>query len=122
MSLLGIWDKHFAEVQVAYPAAVQEMDSKIVATQSQTNSLKTKVADAKQEVARAKHAQAAVAKAKKAGAKVPPLKPIDPKLGVSLRDELLERFGIATDAAPLEPGKGPGEIWEGWEFEPWDKK
>ena len=122
MSLLGTWDQHFAQLQTAYPAAVQDIDTNIAATQSQTDSLKTKVADAKQQVSKAKEAQAAAAKAKKAGKKVPPLKPIDPKIGVSLRDELLERFGVKLDEPHQSPGQGPGEIWEGWEFEPWDQK
>lgn len=123
-SLLKVWEKNFGDLQTAYPATMNDMQSNISKLQGQHTSLKSSIANAKAEVAKVAQAQAAAAAAaaatKKAPPKVPPLKPIDPDLGVSLRDELLERFGVAADAPEHQPEE-IHEIWEGWKFESWDK-
>ena len=120
-SLLSVWEKNFGELQTAYPAAMNEIQSKINEVQTQNAGMKSTIAAAKGEVAKAQQAQAAAAAAKKAAPKIPPLKPLDPALGVSLRDELLERFGVAADATGEHLPEENHEIWEGWKFEPWDK-
>jgi hypothetical protein len=120
-SLLKVWEKNFGELQTAFPAAMNDIQSNISQVQNQQQGLKAQIVAAKAELAKAQQAQAAAAAAKKVAPKVPPLKPIDPNLGVSLRDELLERFGVAADATGEHPPEEIHEIWEGWKFESWDK-
>lgn len=120
-SLLKVWEKNFGELQTAFPAAMNDIQSNISQVQNQQRGLKSQIDAAKVELAKAQQAQAAAAAAKKAAPKIPPLKPIDPDLGVSLRDELLERFGVAADATVEHLPEDIHEIWEGWKFESWDK-
>ncbi len=120
-SLLKIWDHHFGEMQTAYPAAMNDIQSNISQAESLNHATKSKLDATKAAIVKAKQAQAAAAAAKKAPPKVSPLKPLDPDLGVALRDELLKRFGVATDAPGEHLPDEFHEIWEGWKFEPWDK-
>ena len=120
-SLLKIWDQHFVGLQSAYPAAMNDIQQNISAVESQNQATKSSIATAKEAVAKVQQAQAAAAAEKKGPPKIPPLKPINPDLGVSLRDELLERFGVATDATREHLPEEIHEIWEGWKFESWDK-
>ena len=120
-SLLKVWEKNFGELQTAFPAAMNDIQSNISQVQNQQQGLKSQIVATKAELAKAQQAQAAAAAAKKAAPKIPPLKPIDPDLGVSLRDELLERFGVAADAMVERLPEDIHQIWEGWKFESWDK-
>ena len=119
-SLLKVWEKNFGELQTALPAAINDIESKIAEVKSQNDGMKSTIAATKAEIEKTRQAQAAAAAAKKSAPKIPPLKPIDPELGVSLRDELLARFGVSPEANQEALPEEVHEIWEGWKFEPWD--
>jgi hypothetical protein len=120
-SLLKVWEQNFGELQTVFPAAMNDIQSNIAQVQNQHREIRANIATTKSAVAKAQEAQTAAAAAKKAAPKTPALKPIDTELGIALRDELLERFGVAADMPSEQLPEAIHEIWEDWKFESWEQ-
>jgi hypothetical protein len=120
-SVAETMDKNFARLLEVYPKANAEIDRRLVQTRERIAATQSKVADLKGELAAAEKARAAAAAAPKLPKAPKPGEGIDPKLGPTLREELLARFG---DPPPTDAGAGPlqvREAWEDWDWEAWKR-
>ena len=120
-------DKHFAELQEAYPKAQAELDRQIADVRQQAAETQKSLDQSAAKLAEMEKARKAAEEAAAAKAKAPPppkpVPKIDPGLGATLRAELLERFGLAptgVDAPP--PREGMHEVWEDWDAKDWSRE
>ncbi len=110
-------DKNFDEMLEVYPKAVAELDKEQARTQAMAAQVQKQIQEMEAQVAAEKAAKEKAAGLPAPAQPIPAPKapaPVDPKLGVTLRRELLERY-----AKPAEPGPVPApglvrEAWEDW--------
>jgi hypothetical protein len=84
----ALLDKSHADVMVKYPIEVANLERQMEQTRQRAAATQRGLAELLAQAAAAKDARQAAA-----GAPKTPAEPIDPELGRTLRDELLERFG-----------------------------
>ncbi len=111
-------DGNFAELQVVYPKAQTELDRLKAETQQNIQKVKTNSAKVRAEIAKAKAAEATAADAAAAAPDVSkvskPHAPVDPKLGMELREELLNRCSDVDEADAGPDSRRVKEAWEDW--------
>ena len=123
--LAEFMDNKFAEFKQAYPKAMADIDSRLAkvresAEKVQTDAvaLKAKIAEQEQQAAAAAAESATAATAAAAAAAAPTSPAPDLALGLTLREELLDRFGPPKPVE--EKGEKSREVWEDWDE--WDSK